>query len=98
MLAVQLIPLLLQRLGRRALLLISLGTMSFSSVVLAYAINHSHFFLASTMIILFVATFSIGLGPIPFVLMGELPPPRVSVGPYGRRRFFPVPSLTVAER
>ncbi|SCV74253.1 BQ2448_6685 [Microbotryum intermedium] len=66
---------LIDRLGRRALLLISLSSMAVSTAVLAFAINHSLFALASLCIVLFVATFSIGLGPIPFVLMGELPPP-----------------------
>ncbi|SGY48154.1 BQ5605_C001g00620 [Microbotryum silenes-dioicae] len=49
--------------------------MAVSTAVLAFSINHSLFGLASLCIVLFVATFSIGLGPIPFVLMGELPPP-----------------------
>ncbi|KDE07312.1 hypothetical protein, variant [Microbotryum lychnidis-dioicae p1A1 Lamole] len=66
---------LIDRLGRRALLLISLSSMAVSTAVLAFSINHSLFGLASLCIVLFVATFSIGLGPIPFVLMGELPPP-----------------------
>ena len=51
--------------------------MSISSVVLAYSINNSMFLVASSGIVFFVASFSIGLGPIPFVLMGELPPPQV---------------------
>ncbi|KAL8292255.1 hypothetical protein RQP46_001721 [Phenoliferia psychrophenolica] len=63
-----------ERLGRRALLLISLGAMSVSSIVLAYSINNSQFFLASVFIVMFVASFSVGLGPIPFLLLGEVPP------------------------
>lgn len=51
--------------------------MSFSSIVLAYSINNSQFFLASVFIVLFVASFSIGLGPIPFLLLGEVPPTKV---------------------
>ncbi|KAM0788162.1 hypothetical protein ACM66B_001324 [Microbotryomycetes sp. NB124-2] len=66
---------LIDRLGRRFLLLFSLVTMSISSLVLAYSINNSKFGLAATFIVLFVATFSVGLGPIPFVLTGELAPP-----------------------
>lgn len=66
-----------QRLGRRALLLGSMAAMSFSSLVLAYSINKSMFLVASTFIVLMVASFSIGLGPVPFVLLGELPPPQV---------------------
>lgn len=62
--------------------------MSVSSVILAYSINNSMFLVASAGIVLFVASFSIGLGPIPFVLMGELPPHqviRVSQGKAGRQ-------------
>ncbi|KAK4050134.1 Bifunctional purine biosynthesis protein PurH [Microbotryomycetes sp. JL201] len=66
---------LIDRLGRRFLLLFSLTTMSIASLVLAYSINNSKFVLAATFIVLFVATFSVGLGPIPFVLTGELAPP-----------------------
>ncbi|KAK4048609.1 Bifunctional purine biosynthesis protein PurH [Microbotryomycetes sp. JL221] len=66
---------LVDRVGRRSLLLFSLTTMSISSLVLAYSINHSKFLLAATFIVLFVATFSVGLGPVPFVLTGELAPP-----------------------
>ena len=74
--------LILQRLGRRALLLISLGTMSLSTFILAWSLNHSYFVTASTMIVAFVAAFSVGLGPVPFVLMGELPPPHVCLCRY----------------
>lgn len=64
----------LQRLGRRSLILVSMISMSASAVVLGYSINNSQFLLASTCIVLFIASFSVGLGPIPFVLMGEVPP------------------------
>lgn len=52
--------------------------MSASAVVLGYSINNSRFLIASTCIVLFIASFSIGLGPIPFVLMGEVPPIQAS--------------------
>lgn len=69
----------MQRLGRKFLLVFSLVTMCIASIVLAYSINNSKFVLAATFIVLFVATFSVGLGPIPFVLTGELAPPAVSL-------------------
>lgn len=53
--------------------------MSLSSLVLGWSINKEEDQIASIFIIMFVASFSIGLGPIPFVLMGEVPPPKVSL-------------------
>lgn len=70
-------PRLPQRLGRRQLILISLGTMSISSLVLARSINTSSFAVASTSIIAFVGTFSLGLGPVPWSLVGDYPPQKV---------------------
>ncbi|KAM0749081.1 general substrate transporter [Meredithblackwellia eburnea MCA 4105] len=67
---------LVERLGRRPLLQLSLGTMSFASLMLAYSINNSYFLLASVFIVAFVSTFAVGLGPVPFLLLGELPPQR----------------------
>lgn len=52
-------------------------SMALSSLILAWAINTSRLVLAATFIVLFVASFSTGLGPIPFVLMGEAPPSKV---------------------
>ncbi|GAA5931900.1 hypothetical protein JCM1841_006790 [Sporobolomyces salmonicolor] len=66
---------LIDRLGRRSLLVISLITMSISSLVLGWAINTDQFTIASVFIILFVVSFAMGLGPVPFVLLGELPKP-----------------------
>lgn len=51
--------------------------MALSALILAWAINTSRLLLAATFIVLFVASFSVGLGPIPFVLMGEAPPAKV---------------------
>ncbi|GAA5824498.1 hypothetical protein JCM10212_000303 [Sporobolomyces blumeae] len=64
---------LIDRVGRSSLVSCSLATMSVSSVVLAWSINHEWFKLASSAIILFVMSFAVGLGPVPFVLVGELP-------------------------
>ncbi|GAA5858373.1 hypothetical protein JCM1840_001170 [Sporobolomyces johnsonii] len=66
---------LIDRLGRRSLLVMSLITMSMSSLVLGWAINTDQFTIASVFIILFVVSFAMGLGPVPFVLLGELPKP-----------------------
>ncbi|GAA5938342.1 uncharacterized protein JCM15063_000707 [Sporobolomyces koalae] len=64
---------LVDKLGRKTLLLVSLATMSLSSLVLGYSINHDRLFVASVGIMAFVVSFAMGLGPIPFVLLGELP-------------------------
>ncbi|TNY24589.1 general substrate transporter [Rhodotorula diobovata] len=69
---------LIDRLGRRTLLLFSLASMSASTAVLGWAINTDHFTLASAGIIAFVVSFALGLGPVPFVLVGELPPKQAS--------------------
>lgn len=47
--------------------------MCLSTAVLGWAINTDHFLVASVFIMLFVVGFSTGLGPIPFVLVGEMP-------------------------
>ncbi|GAA5975515.1 hypothetical protein JCM10908_005185 [Rhodotorula pacifica] len=65
--------LLIDRAGRRPLLVSSLLLLSISTAVLGWAINRDHFVLASAGIIAFVISFAIGLGPVPFVLVGELP-------------------------
>ncbi|GAA5944298.1 hypothetical protein JCM3775_003318 [Rhodotorula graminis] len=69
---------LIDRLGRRSLLLVSLSAMSLSTAVLGWAINTEHFVVASAGIIAFVVSFAVGLGPVPFVLVGELPPKEAS--------------------
>ncbi|GAA5898566.1 uncharacterized protein JCM6883_003354 [Sporobolomyces salmoneus] len=64
---------LVDGLGRRSLLLISLATMSLSSIILGYSINNDMYTVASIGILAFVVSFAGGLGPVPFVLLGELP-------------------------
>lgn len=69
---------LIDKLGRRTLLLSSLATMSISSIVLGYSINNEMYVVASVGIMAFVVSFATGLGPVPFVLLGELPKEEVS--------------------
>ncbi|GAA6008621.1 hypothetical protein JCM10207_007182 [Rhodosporidiobolus poonsookiae] len=64
---------LIDRLGRRTLLLSSLAAMCVSTAVIGWSINNDHFWLASVFIVLFVAGFAFGCGPVPFVLCGEMP-------------------------
>lgn len=59
-------------LGRKTCLLISISGMGSSSLLLAIAIQHSIPILSAIAVILFVASFGFGLGPIPFILASEL--------------------------
>jgi len=70
---------LIDKLGRRTLLVSSLATMSISSIVLGYSINNEMYVVASAGIMAFVVSFAMGLGPLPFVLLGELPKEEVSL-------------------
>ncbi|KAA1096491.1 hypothetical protein PGT21_018351 [Puccinia graminis f. sp. tritici] len=65
---------LVDKLGRKCLLLLSAGSMALTSLLLALSINYEIAQLSSLAIVLFVASFSIGLGPIPFVILSELVP------------------------
>lgn len=64
-----------QHLGRKPLLLASTTFMALSSFLLALTIGRSPV-LSSIAILSFVSSFSIGLGPIPFILIPEVVPPR----------------------
>ncbi|KAG8967614.1 hypothetical protein FRC03_009643 [Tulasnella sp. 419] len=65
---------LIERLGRRKLLFGSmLGTLV-STVALAVGLNTGTPLLSSIGILTFVGSFAIGLGPVPYVLIGELVP------------------------
>ncbi|WFD27910.1 hypothetical protein MNAN1_002918 [Malassezia nana] len=63
------------RVGRKRLLLLSAGGMGVCSLVLAFALAHVNAWLSGTAIVLMIACFSIGLGPVPFVLIPEVMPP-----------------------
>ncbi|BGP23596.1 MFS glucose transporter [Rhodotorula toruloides] len=65
---------LIDRLGRRSLLLTSLSLMCLSTALLGWSINNRYFRVASGGIMAFVVSFALGLGPVPFVMVGELPP------------------------
>ncbi|CAG8754075.1 28503_t:CDS:2 [Gigaspora margarita] len=63
---------LIDKSGRRTLLLYSSGLMCFSSIILALGLNNNYGFLSAISIIGFVAAFAIGLGPIPFLIIPEI--------------------------
>ena len=66
-------------LGRKKLLQISSFSMALSSLVLALALLFEQSIMAAVSIVIFVAGFSLGLGPIPFLILPELVPKRVSL-------------------
>ncbi|WWD18368.1 hypothetical protein CI109_102818 [Kwoniella shandongensis] len=65
---------LMDRLGRKTLILASIGGMAVTSALLAIGLNEGHQSLSAVSIIAFIASFSIGLGPVPFLLISELVP------------------------
>lgn len=52
--------------------------MATTSIFLAIALNVHHQIMSAISILAFVASFSIGLGPVPFLLTSELVPLPVS--------------------
>ncbi|CAG8603883.1 21084_t:CDS:2 [Dentiscutata erythropus] len=63
---------LIDRTGRRTLLLYSSGLMGLCSAILALSLDNNFGFLSAISIIGFVAAFAIGLGPIPFLIIPEI--------------------------
>ncbi|OCT52889.1 Vacuolar protein sorting-associated protein 73 [Cladophialophora carrionii] len=59
-------------LGRKPCILTSIGGMGISSVLLAVGIRSSISVLSAVAVLLFVASFAFGLGPVPFILSSEL--------------------------
>ncbi|CAD6892749.1 unnamed protein product [Tilletia controversa] len=64
------------RFGRRKLLLVSASTMSAFAVLLGISINGGWRLMSAVAIVGFVAAFSVGLGPVPFLILPELVPAR----------------------
>jgi MFS family permease len=60
------------RVGRKRCLLLSIFSMSVNSVLLAVGIINGYQALAAVATLLFVASFAVGLGPVPFILASEL--------------------------
>lgn len=60
------------KLGRKPCLLLSIAGMGVSALVLAVAIVNNVAALSGVMVLTFVSSFALGLGPIPFILSSEL--------------------------
>lgn len=65
---------LVDRLGRRLLLLLSSFLMMVFAILLGWGLNEHFRKMSSFAIVAFIAAFSIGLGPIPFLLVSEMVP------------------------
>ena len=63
---------LVDKLGRKTCLLMSITGMGSMSILLAIGIMRSIPILSAVAVVLFVASFGLGLGPIPFILAAEL--------------------------
>jgi MFS family permease len=60
------------RLGRKTCLLLSMGGQGMSSLALALSIMFGVKILSAVSVLLFVAFFAVGLGPVPFIMASEL--------------------------
>ena len=60
------------KLGRKTCLLLSTAGMGSSSILLALGISQGIKVLGATATLLFVASFAVGIGPVPFILSNEL--------------------------
>ncbi|BEI80742.1 hypothetical protein CcaverHIS002_0112710 [Cutaneotrichosporon cavernicola] len=65
---------LVDKLGRRTLLLASATSMAFMSIMLAVGLDQNREYLSSFAIVAFIAAFAIGLGPVPFLLVSDMMP------------------------
>ncbi|KAL5119917.1 Bifunctional purine biosynthesis protein PurH [Pleosporales sp. CAS-2024a] len=63
---------LVDKLGRKTCLLLSLAGMGISSLLLGVGIIRAMPVLSAVAVLLFVASFGLGLGPVPFLLASEL--------------------------
>ncbi|EEA26997.1 Bifunctional purine biosynthesis protein PurH [Talaromyces marneffei ATCC 18224] len=60
------------KIGRKTCLLLSIGGMGSASVLLAIGISVGQKIISALASLLFVASFAVGLGPVPFILASEL--------------------------
>ena len=63
---------LADRIGRKKCLLISIGGMGINSVLLVFGLSNDIAPVTVTALVLFVCSFAVGLGPVPYILASEL--------------------------
>jgi len=71
---------LIDRFTRKSLLITSIGGMGLSSLAIAFGLVNGHDILATVSCFAFIISFSIGLGPVPFIITPEFTA-HDSVGP-----------------
>ncbi|KAI0295489.1 general substrate transporter [Russula brevipes] len=69
---------LVDRVGRRPLLLASIVGALSSLVITGYGLNTGMTVVSSISILIFVMSFAVGLGPIPFIIISEVAPSRAA--------------------
>ena len=60
------------KIGRKTCILLSIAGMGTSAILLAVGMSYGVKILAAIATLLFVASFAVGLGPVPFILSNEL--------------------------
>lgn len=100
---------LVDKLGRKPCLLASIAGMGTSSILLAVGITRHFPVLSGVAVILFVSSFGLGLGPIPFILSSELVGPEAVgatqswalaanwIATFVVAQFFPIVSETIGK-
>ena len=98
------------KIGRKTCILLSIAGMGTSSILLATGIGEGVKVLAAVATLLFVASFAVGLGPVPFILANELVGPEAVgatqswalaanwVATFLVSQFFPILNKALGER
>ena len=98
------------KIGRKTCILLSIAGMGTSSILLATGIGEGIKVLAAIATLLFVASFAVGLGPVPFILANELVGPEAVgatqswalaanwVATFIVSQFFPILNKALGER
>ena len=98
------------KIGRKTCILLSIAGMGASSILLATGIGEGIKVLAAIATLLFVASFAVGLGPVPFILANELVGPEAVgatqswalaanwVATFIVSQFFPILNKALGER
>ena len=98
------------KIGRKTCILLSIAGMGSSSILLATGIGEGIKVLAAIATLLFVASFAVGLGPVPFILANELVGPEAVgatqswalaanwVATFIVSQFFPILNKALGER